>query len=150
MNTSFKAVFIFVLLAITVSPTSSLLAGAEDSEELAAIERVVKLYFEGSRTGNQELLKRAFHPAAELKFCKDGAYEEWSATQYISWQRPREAPIFEAKILSLDFTGSCASAKVEIDRGRVRFVDFLSLLKIEGEWRIVNKVFHQFESKTAS
>ena len=51
---------------------------------------------------------------------------------------PREAVV---EVHSVDLAGTCAVAKVESDFGDYGFVDYLSLLKIDGRWVIVNKVF---------
>ena len=34
-------------------------------------------------------------------------------------------------------------AKVELDYPGGGFIDYLSLLKIDGRWQIVNKIFHR-------
>jgi len=61
---------------------------------------------------------------------------------------PREempAGLWESmKILSLDMTETTASAKVTMTMPTVRWVDYLSLVKIDGRWWIVNKVFHGY------
>ncbi|HEX8636521.1 MAG TPA: nuclear transport factor 2 family protein [Pyrinomonadaceae bacterium] len=43
---------------------------------------------------------------------------------------------------SVDITGNAASAKIILDYPTVRFTDYMSLLKIDGEWKIVNKTFY--------
>ena len=35
-----------------------------------------------------------------------------------------------------------ASAKIILDHPATRFVDYMSLLKIDGEWKIVSKIFY--------
>jgi hypothetical protein len=39
-------------------------------------------------------------------------------------------------------------AKIELDYPTVRFVDYMSLLKVDNEWRIIAKIFHR-EDKQA-
>ncbi len=103
-------------------------------------------YLEGGRQGDIERLHLAFHPGARLQFVKNGEYGEWPVAEYISWQRPGRESGAKVRVLSLDFAGSCAMVKAEVDYGDKRFIDFLSLLKIEGRWRIVNKIFHREEA----
>ncbi|HLM56224.1 MAG TPA: nuclear transport factor 2 family protein [Pyrinomonadaceae bacterium] len=43
---------------------------------------------------------------------------------------------------SADITGNAAVAKLALDYPEVRFTDYMTLLKIEGEWKIVNKAFY--------
>jgi hypothetical protein len=45
------------------------------------------------------------------------------------------------KIESVDINGNAAVAKIVLDYPTVKFVDYMTLLKINGEWKIVNKSF---------
>jgi hypothetical protein len=45
------------------------------------------------------------------------------------------------RIVSVDVTGTAASAKVELDYPSAKLTDYMSLLKVGNEWRIVNKIF---------
>ncbi len=42
----------------------------------------------------------------------------------------------------IDIEGDAASVKVVDEFAGMRFSDYLSLLKIDGRWTIVNKVYH--------
>jgi len=45
--------------------------------------------------------------------------------------------------VAIDVVGTVASARVESDNWTGhRFTDFFNLLKVDGEWKIMNKVFH--------
>jgi hypothetical protein len=47
------------------------------------------------------------------------------------------------RIISIAFAGPVtALARVECAIGEKRFTDLLSLVQLEGEWRIIAKVFH--------
>jgi protease I len=47
------------------------------------------------------------------------------------------------EVVSVDVTGEVAAVKVaDLYRG-MRYIDYLTLLKIDGCWQIVNKTFHQ-------
>ncbi|MFN2412266.1 MAG: nuclear transport factor 2 family protein [Pyrinomonadaceae bacterium] len=43
---------------------------------------------------------------------------------------------------SVEVSGNAARPKIILDYPTVRFVDYMTLLKINGEWKIVSKVFH--------
>ncbi|MGH9904872.1 MAG: PQQ-binding-like beta-propeller repeat protein [Pyrinomonadaceae bacterium] len=45
-------------------------------------------------------------------------------------------------IESIDITGNAAIAKIVLDYPQVKFTDYMSLLKIDGEWKIINKTFY--------
>ena len=44
-------------------------------------------------------------------------------------------------IISIDRFGNAAVAKLELDRPTSTIYDYMSLLKIDGQWLIVNKIF---------
>ncbi|MND84339.1 putative lumazine-binding protein [compost metagenome] len=46
------------------------------------------------------------------------------------------------QIEAIDVTGDAATVKVVDEFAGMRFSDYLSLLKVEGRWVIVNKVYH--------
>jgi hypothetical protein len=39
--------------------------------------------------------------------------------------------------------GNAAVVKTDLEWPNIHYVDYLSLLKIDGEWKIVNKIWHQ-------
>jgi hypothetical protein len=46
-------------------------------------------------------------------------------------------------IAAIDIIGNIANVKVELDNWTgFRFTDFLNLLKIDGQWQVMNKVFY--------
>lgn len=48
-----------------------------------------------------------------------------------------------AQISSMDVVGSVATVRLELDNWTsYRFTDLFTLLKVDGEWTIMNKVFH--------
>ena len=49
---------------------------------------------------------------------------------------------------SVDVSGNAAVAKIILDYPTTRFVDYMSLLKVNGKWTIVGKIF-DWHSKTA-
>ncbi len=49
----------------------------------------------------------------------------------------------------IDITGNTAVVKVELDYPSALITDYFSMLKIDGEWKIINKIFY-VESKEDS
>ncbi|MEK7856674.1 MAG: nuclear transport factor 2 family protein, partial [Acidobacteriota bacterium] len=45
-------------------------------------------------------------------------------------------------IESIDIAGNAAIARIVLDYPTVKFIDYMTLLKINGEWKIVNKSFY--------
>lgn len=118
---------------------------AQDPEE-AAIRATLEHYLQGHATGDGSHMRMAFHPAAWLFWVAGDTLGRRASEAYAAGFPGRPAPD-EAqrrrRIVSIDRTGNAAMAKIELDYPDVRFVDYMSLLKVGGEWRIVHKIFHR-------
>ena len=55
--------------------------------------------------------------------------------------KPGEVDSTERKVVSVDVVGDAAVAKLELKRPDAVVTDYMSLLKVEGRWVIVNKIF---------
>ncbi|HWS55590.1 MAG TPA: nuclear transport factor 2 family protein [Pyrinomonadaceae bacterium] len=119
-------------------------ARAESAEE-AAVRAAVGHYLRAHATGLGEHHRKVFHPEAKLFAVREGKFWQLTSEEYIS-RSPGKPAADEAQrkrsIESVDIAGDAAVAKVVLDYPQVRFTDYMSLLKIDGEWRIVNKTFH--------
>jgi hypothetical protein len=75
---------------------------------------------------------------------RDGQLMQRTSADYIAGA-PGKPAADEAqrkrRIVSVDVTGNAASAKVELDYPSAKLTDYMSLLKVGNEWRIVNKIF---------
>lgn len=114
--------------------------------EKAAVTEAVQLYFQGHATGDGNFWRKAFHPEAKLFWVKDGALAQKTATEFAAGASGKPAADEGKrvrKILAVDHAGDAAMVKVELTYPDVAFVDYLSLLKIDGRWQIVNKIFHR-------
>lgn len=106
----------------------------------------LNLYLQAHATGNGELIHRAFHPEARV-FSVDGdtlaqlSVEEFAAL-FSGAPAPDESQRHR-RIVNLDITGNVASAKIELDYPDVFFTDYMSLLRVGNEWKIINKSFRR-------
>jgi hypothetical protein len=128
---------------LVLAATASGLAQDAPSEE-AAVRAALEHYLLGHATGDGAHHAMVFHPESKLFWMRDDTLNTRTSAEYIAGasggpaededQRRRE-------ITMVDVTGDAAVAKVVLDYpGRV-FTDYMSLLKIDGEWKIVNKTF---------
>lgn len=124
-------------------------AFAQEKDEAGA-RAAVNHYLAGHVTGSADEFRAAFYPKGMLYWNKDGAFAERTVADFIAGA-PGKPAADEAQrrrsIESLDVTGNAAMAKVVLDYPSVKFTDYLSLVKADGEWRIVNKIFN-VERKT--
>ena len=134
-----------LLLAVTLTAAAAVWwpTRAQDKDE-AGVRQAIEYYFQGHATGNGEHHKKAFHPEAKLFWIRDGQFTQRTSAEYIAGASGKPAPDERERkrsITMIDITGNAAVAKVVLDYPQARFTDYMSLLKIEGEWKIVNKTF---------
>ncbi|MEO6920775.1 MAG: nuclear transport factor 2 family protein [Collimonas sp.] len=120
-------------------------ASIPDGLEIQAIEAVLDRYFQGIYLGDTALLKSVFHPQATLFGEIRGAPYQKSADEYIGGVGNRKSPHaagedFNMKTLSINVAHTLASAKVHCPFMDFNYVNFLSLVKYDDRWLIVNKI----------
>jgi len=112
--------------------------------EYDAITKTVQHYINGGKTGNTDEMKLAFHPGATI-FGYVGPEILAGPIQFLfDWNDKNGAATeLEGRITSIDIAESVATVRLELDNwsGR-RFTDLFTMLKVDGEWKIINKVFH--------
>jgi len=120
--------------------------------EKDAVRVPLENYIKGHETGDPEYMRKAFHTEGNLIFIRDGKYSTRSFAEYIGGMSGKPAAD-EAKrkraIESIDVAGNAAIARIILDYPTVKFVDYMTLLKINGEWKIVNKSFYAEPKATA-
>ena len=112
------------------------------------ISTKVTVYYEAMRDSDSERLKSVFSDHAMITGYMDGSLVDMSIEQFADFVSSRNPSDKEKgaeellEIISCDISGDTAVVKVRDSFiGRV-FVDTLSFLKVEGEWKIFNKLFH--------
>ncbi len=117
-------------------------------DDLAAIERVCRLYMEGMHACDPEKLNAAFHPTARIQGYRGAEWRSLTREQFVSYAAglgPREAAgePFDMRVVSLDRAGRAAVAKVAMRWNGRDYVDFLSMIRRdEGGWSISEKTFY--------
>ena len=115
---------------------------AQESE-IQRIEQAVNHYLEGGTNNDYETLAKAFHPTATMKYIREG-YQEVNALEFfkgIMKPGPKQNRI--TRIVDINLSGHAANAQLEIEYPTFFFIDYMNLLKIDGEWKIVNKIFYK-------
>lgn len=104
-------------------------------------------YFEGFHEGDIEKLRTIFHPNCHLYQAMSGELVDSDMETVYARVGTREKPAARGDdpvygVLTVDQSGpECAFAKVHIALGDKHFTDYLTLLKIDGGWRIITKTF---------
>jgi hypothetical protein len=134
---------LFLLSAIIV--TIFTITAASQTSEKDAVRIPLENYLKAHATGDGEYIRKSFHTEGNLIFIRDGKYTTRSFADFIAgFTGKPAADEAERKrsIESIDISGNAAFAKIVLDYPTVRFVDYMSLLKIGDEWKIVAKVFY--------
>jgi hypothetical protein len=130
----------------SVETTATEAAAAEE----AGVRTALNAYLDGHKTGQADSFRRAFHPEARMLNVKDGQFVKTEIADFIARASGKPAADEDKRrrtIDSIDIVGDAAIAKLTLDYPEVTFTDYMTLLKINGEWRIVSKVFNADRSK---
>ncbi len=117
-----------------------------DVTERAAIETAIQLYIDGASKGDAEKIRETFHEAAWMYGHVGGQRFDMPAAQLaetVAAQPLDSDGNFSARIASLEHVGDVARVTLEEDGawGSLSFVDYFTLARIDGTWKIVNKTF---------
>ena len=131
-------------IATAVLLGAAALSAQQNSDE-AGVRAALNHYIQGHASGDGSHMKIAFHPNANLYFIRDGKYAERTSADYaagFSGKPAGDEAQRRRRIESVDISGTAAQAKIVLEYPGVTFTDYMTLLKIDGEWKIVAKVFH--------
>jgi len=115
-----------------------------DVSEYDAIAKTVQHYIDGAKSGRGDDMKPAFHKDATV-FGYVGADLFAGPIQTLfDWNDQNGAATdLKSRIASIDLIGSVATVRLELENWTGhRFTDLFTLLKVDGEWKVMNKVFH--------
>ena len=139
-----------ILLLILIGSIAIVYHVRAQNAEQTAVRQPLENYIRGHETGQGEYFRKAFHPDAKLFAIRDGKYWQLTSEEFAARAAGKPAADEAQRnrtIEAIDITGNAAVAKIVLDYPQVKFTDYMSLLKIDGEWKIVNKTFHA-ENKT--
>jgi Putative lumazine-binding len=137
------------LLAIPMFLTAAWLsmpgiAIAQQASEDATVRKPLEAYLQGHASGDAQYMRAAFLPTAHIEGIRDGKFLSWTADEYIAGfkgQPPADEARRKRWIDSIDVSGNAAMARVTLDYPSGTFTDYFVLLKVDGEWKIANKVW---------
>ncbi len=112
--------------------------------EYDAIAEVVQHYIDGAKSGKGDDMKPGFHADANIFGYIGADLFAGPIRKLFDWHdKNGPATALQARFASIDVVGTVATVRLELDNWTGhRFTDLLSLLKVDGEWKIMNKVFH--------
>ncbi|HKS11019.1 MAG TPA: nuclear transport factor 2 family protein [Pyrinomonadaceae bacterium] len=135
----FAVVFGVGLLSIPIYSASV------EASEAAAARVPLENYIQGHATGNPDFIRKAFHTEAKVMAFRDGKLTNLTAEEFATRFNGKPAADEaqrKRRIESVELTGNAGVAKIVLEYPTVTFTDYMSLLKVGDEWKIVNKVFY--------
>jgi hypothetical protein len=114
------------------------------ANDLEQIEALMTIYVEGGRSGNIDILRPIFHELATICGYVGPDLFAGPIEMFYDWHA-ENGPAAEliAGDMQIDAEGSAATVRVELDNWTGhRFTDFFTLVRIDGQWQIMSKVFY--------
>lgn len=115
-------------------------------QEYNAIAEVLGKYIEGGKQASSDVMKPAFSDQATIfGVDADGKLAGGPIQGLFDTIDSAFRPSPEARgvIAHIDIVGTAASARVDTnDISGFCFTDFFNLLKVEGKWTVVSKIYH--------
>ena len=110
-----------------------------------AVCAAIEGYIEAARTGNSAPMRQVFHEDAYIFGFFDGEPFNGPIKKLFDWDDANgPAKDIKTQITHVDIAETVAVVRLEIENWTgYRFTDFFTLMKIEGQWKIMNKVFHK-------
>lgn len=135
----FTVVFCAFLLCLTWITSSAQISDEE------GVKQALMNYLDGGTYGDTVKLSAAFHVSASMKFIdnKTGEFRDVPIRDFLNRAKANAGKTSnrKTKIVYTTISGTAAHARLEIDGGTYKFHDYMNLLKVNGEWKIVSKIF---------
>ena len=118
--------------------------GTLNVSEYDVVAKVVQHYIDGAKSGRGDDMKPAFHEDATIFGYAGDDLFAGPIQRLFAWNDENgPATGLQARIASIDLIGTIATVRLELDNWTDhRYTDLFTLLKTDGEWKIMNKVFH--------
>ena len=112
-----------------------------DYEEVA---RIAQVYLDGSVSGKSVDMAPAFHADATMFGYEGPELLKGPIQGLFEWiDEMGPSPDTTSQITHIDVSGTVATVRIEIHNLHGdRYTDFFTALKVDGQWKFVNKVFH--------
>ena len=95
-------------------------------------------------SGDGDKVEKAFHPSATMKYIdvQSGEFKDVPIADYIARVKSNTTKSDrKIEIVALSIEGNAANGKIKIETDKVIMYDYMNMLKVNGEWKIVSKIF---------
>ena len=117
-------------------------------DDLDAITATIQLYIDGSIEGDLTKLQQAFHVDARMFGDLGGVRYDVPIQTFFDLAVAEPTGGHRTKIISIDHVGDGAVVVLaEEGYSGLDYVDFFTLVRVDGEWKIANKVYSSSPTK---
>lgn len=127
-----------LIALLTVAPP------APQATDDAGVREALNHYFQGHATGDAAHMRLAFLPTAHIEGVRDGKFLSRTLDEYCGGFTGTPAADEATRRRTIDevsISGTAASARATLVHGTTTFTDYFVLLKVDGAWKIANKVY---------
>ena len=131
-----KKLFTVLLLTTAILFTTNIFAQTDEVAVRACLENYM--------SGDGERVEKAFHPSATMKYidAASGEFKDVPIADYIARVKANTTKSDrKIEIVSLNIQGNAANGKIRIETDKFILWDYMNMLKVNGEWKIVSKIF---------
>lgn len=127
-----------LLLTLSLLLTS-FFAMSQQTDEAGA-----RACLENYMSGEADRVEKAFHTSATMKYIdvKTSEFKDVPIADYIARVKANTTKSErKIEIVALNVEGNAANGKIRIETPTVVMYDYMNMLKVNGEWKIVSKIF---------
>ncbi len=128
------------IFLLTLSVSCFILSCFAQSNDEAAVKACLEHYM----SGDGSRLEKAFHPSASMKYidAQTREFKDVPIADFIARAKANTTPSKrQIDIVSMNIEGNAAQAKIKIETDKAILYDYMNILKINNEWKIVSKIF---------
>ena len=121
---------------------------AVPTTEYDAVIAVAQKYVNGLRNGNSDEVAQAFHKDAVMYGFTNGELLGGPIDNLFNFiNKNGKAPDITTRLDVLAITPTTAVVRVDMEKDAIGadYNDYLTLIRIDGTWKVIAKVYHQFE-----
>ena len=121
---------------------------AVPTAEYNAVIATANQYVEGLRIGSAQGLAQAFHKEAVMYGFTNGELLGGPIRNLFDFvEKNGAAPEISTRLDVLAITPTTAVVRVDMETDAIGadYNDYLTLIRIDGAWKVIAKVYHQFE-----
>lgn len=135
-----KSILLNMFLLSVVLFTLTINASSQNTSDADGVKACLENYM----SGEGDKVEKAFHSSATMKYIdvQSGEFKDVPIADYIARVKANTTKQErKIEVVSMNVEGSAAQAKIKIETDKLIMYDYMNLLKINNEWKIVSKIF---------